>query len=217
MDCAITVRRARRDWQNVQRGRAEHACARRSSRTARPLSPRPRSRPGHDRVALVRPVTSRSARHLARRHRRFAARTLDRDHLASRALRRAREPRVEVLTERVCRVREQAGLGPFHIRAADERSGGTRRQRWPDLVMIVDQMRRTAIELGSPPSACRGCSASCPATSSATTTGSCKGSGGGATGVRRSLPRARVLITSLTCRSLAGSSARRRWGSGALQ
>jgi hypothetical protein len=56
-------------------------------------------------------------------------------------------PRVEVLTERECRIREQAGLGPFHIRAAGERSGGTRGQRWPDLVMIVDQKTRIAIEL----------------------------------------------------------------------
>ncbi len=60
---------------------------------------------------------------------------------------RQQNPRVEILTERECRAREQAGLGPFHIRAAGERSGGTRGQRWPDLVMIVDQTTRIAIEL----------------------------------------------------------------------
>ena len=60
---------------------------------------------------------------------------------------RSGNARLEVLTERECRVREQAGLGPFHVRAVGERSGSTRGQRWPDLVVIVDKTKRIAIEL----------------------------------------------------------------------
>ncbi len=56
-------------------------------------------------------------------------------------------PRVEVLTERECRARESEGLGPFHARVAGEQSGGTRGQRWPDLVLVIDGHRRVAIEL----------------------------------------------------------------------
>ena len=64
-------------------------------------------------------------------------------------LERHQNPRLEVLTARECRKREQAGAAPFHVRAVGERSGSTRDQRWPDLVVIVDGTKRVAIELES--------------------------------------------------------------------